>query len=715
MSGVGTNELEARAFVDELIANAGGTTVRITVANLLRLMPGEVSGPVYQTYAELAADLAWVESAVALVWGDDDEQLRGLYRKTGDAGSGTWTRYADSPISAVAMAAAYASAQAAAGSADTASTKAAEVVSLHDEAGQYARGNYAGKSTFEDEDPGLWDKGVADVPAAHPLGRTKALWANERNTYYLPVSDGAYQEDVNGRTFEISGWLYNASTVDVRVGIRITGTTGSFSWINTFAGSANGNAWVYVSTRITFNQTSKSWVPFLQVNGWAPGDTLSAFWTDIEFRDVTDLAAAAAASASQQTATTKAGEAAASAQSASDDAATATTKANEAAASALTASDAAATATSKANVATNAQAAAEAARDQTLAAFDNFDDRYLGAFASEPTTDNDGNPLVSGTLFYDETAGGMKVYTGSTWAAAYISSAGVLLAAENLSDLTDPAAARGHLGLKTAATYDVTDDPDLGVNGGQLPIRSNVAAAIAAAFNGKLYDFQEFTASGTWTKPATALSTDVVVVQIVGGGGSGGRNNNAGGSGGGGGGGIIAKFETIDDFGATETVVVGAGGAAVTSNTNGNGGGNSTFGTSGNPIFLRATGGARGLQGGTGVSGGAGGIAYFGNLEPSFALSAGGNGGNFKSNASPFPGGNAIYGAGGGGGSYPKGDNEASGGPSQFAGNGGWGRRWSAGEDGKFPGGGGGGARDVARSGAGAPGVVRVWCYRKET
>jgi len=73
-----------------------------------------------------------------------------------------------------------------------------------------------------------------------------------------------------------------------------------------------------------------------------------------------------------------------------------------------------------------AQTAAEAARDATLLAYDNFDDRYLGVFASDPTVDNDGDPLVAGSLYFNSADGSMKVYTGSAWVAAYVSGTGFL-------------------------------------------------------------------------------------------------------------------------------------------------------------------------------------------------------------------------------------------------------------------------------------------------
>ena len=78
-------------------------------------------------------------------------------------------------------------------------------------------------------------------------------------------------------------------------------------------------------------------------------------------------------------------------------------------------------ASSSATDAQNAQTAAESARDQTLAAFDSFDDRYLGTKTADPTLDNDGNPLVAGALYFNSVSGIMKVYTGSTWVAAYVS------------------------------------------------------------------------------------------------------------------------------------------------------------------------------------------------------------------------------------------------------------------------------------------------------
>lgn len=148
------------------------------------------------------------------------------------------------------------------------------------------------------------------------------------------------------------------------------------------------------------------------------------------------------AASSASTATVKAGEASGNANSAATSAATATAKASEAAASATGAAGSATAATTKASEASasaNASAtsatasqtaktaaeaaktAAESARDATLAAYDSFDDRYLGVKASDPTVDNDGNALVAGTLYFSSTFGAMRLYTGTQWTAAYVS------------------------------------------------------------------------------------------------------------------------------------------------------------------------------------------------------------------------------------------------------------------------------------------------------
>ena len=96
------------------------------------------------------------------------------------------------------------------------------------------------------------------------------------------------------------------------------------------------------------------------------------------------------------------------------------------------AASAAAAATSATNAANSASAASSSASSaassaaDAAASYDSFDDRYLGSKASDPATDNDGNALLTGALYWNSTVGEMRVYNGSAWVAAYLPAAGYL-------------------------------------------------------------------------------------------------------------------------------------------------------------------------------------------------------------------------------------------------------------------------------------------------
>ena len=159
----------------------------------------------------------------------------------------------------------------------------------------------------------------------------------------------------------------------------------------------------------------------------------------------TNSANAAATSASQ--AASSASSASTSASTAQGGATTATTQAGIATTQATNASNSAtAAATSAANAATSeanalasknaasvseanagASAVSAASSAATAAALlDNFDDRYLGAKASDPALDNDGNALLVGALYFNTTDGVMKIYTSSGWIAASSASVATL-------------------------------------------------------------------------------------------------------------------------------------------------------------------------------------------------------------------------------------------------------------------------------------------------
>jgi hypothetical protein len=110
--------------------------------------------------------------------------------------------------------------------------------------------------------------------------------------------------------------------------------------------------------------------------------------------------AAASASSAAQSATNAAASAASAAQSATNAAASTSAAAQSATNAATSASSAAASATAAA------------------ASFDAFDDRYLGAKPNDPVTDNDGNALQVGALYWNTTINEMRVWNGSSWRVA---------------------------------------------------------------------------------------------------------------------------------------------------------------------------------------------------------------------------------------------------------------------------------------------------------
>ena len=131
-------------------------------------------------------------------------------------------------------------------------------------------------------------------------------------------------------------------------------------------------------------------------------------------------ASSASASASTATtqagiATTKAGEASTSATNAASSASSASSSASTATTQATNASNSASAASTSATNASNSASAAATSASNAEAAYDSFDDRYLGPKASDPSTDNDGDALIDGALYFNTTGNVLKYWDGSAW------------------------------------------------------------------------------------------------------------------------------------------------------------------------------------------------------------------------------------------------------------------------------------------------------------
>ena len=146
-----------------------------------------------------------------------------------------------------------------------------------------------------------------------------------------------------------------------------------------------------------------------------------------------------------------------------------------------------------AQAAASSASSASSAASAAISSFDAFDDRYLGDKASDPATDNDGNALLTGAMYWRTTSpAGLKIWDGSAWVAAALSSvsaSGVGVAPSGPLTDTDVQSA-----LSTLAEGSL-------VFQGRSARSSNTA--LVASDCGKLIDIT----SGTFTQTFTAAAT----------------------------------------------------------------------------------------------------------------------------------------------------------------------------------------------------------------
>lgn len=99
MSGTATTNLPLSDSADDVIGNAAGSTIRVSMARLAALL-GTLQGPAYGSVTQLQADTAWPGGAIGSVYGGTAAQI-GVYRKSGAPGSGSWSRIGDLPVNSI--------------------------------------------------------------------------------------------------------------------------------------------------------------------------------------------------------------------------------------------------------------------------------------------------------------------------------------------------------------------------------------------------------------------------------------------------------------------------------------------------------------------------------------------------------------------------------------------------------------------------------------
>ncbi|MEQ5872923.1 hypothetical protein J4E08_24095, partial [Sagittula sp. NFXS13] len=267
------------------------------------------------------------------------------------------------------------------GAASSASTSEALSSTARRRAETAATGNLLTEGSFEDLDhlnqTDFTSGAIVNVPEAHPLGRSQALRQNYRDVYWPSMIDG----DIRGRTYRITGWVYNeVSTAQARVGFQLRYAEGGSTWPTVQVANPGQVGWVAFDVELTINPSYSpctGYRLFTQQNGHQGTHTLLCYWTDLRWEDITNVVASQeAATASAGSATTAssqadlAGQRASAAETAQQAAETARSGATSARDAAVTArqgaEDAQATATTQAGVAT--QAATDAGDAATASA-----------------------------------------------------------------------------------------------------------------------------------------------------------------------------------------------------------------------------------------------------------------------------------------------------------------------------------------------------------
>jgi len=134
-----------------------------------------------------------------------------------------------------------------------------------------------------------------------------------------------------------------------------------------------------------------------------------------------------------------------------EDSAAAQNAASEAASSASSASSSASSASSSASAAASSASAAQTAQAAAEAAKESIDGLYLGALATDPTLDGNGDPVTTGDWYFNTTSNQTRIYDGSAWEAMIV----------DVIDDTSPQLG-GDLDLNS---YDITGTGNIDITG----------------------------------------------------------------------------------------------------------------------------------------------------------------------------------------------------------------------------------------------------------
>lgn len=250
----------------------------------------------------------------------------------------------------------------------------------------------------------------ASISAANSATSATNAETSYQNTLAIYGSSVDIQNAVNSALSSAAAAAISEANAASSASAASTSETNAQTYSNNAALSAiaAGNSETAAATSASSALASKQAAAISETN--AAGSATSANTSAVSASNsaINASTSASSASASATAASTSETNAASSAVSASNSATAASTSETNASASAVNAS------TSESNAASSAaSAASDLLAIQII--YDNFDDRYLGNKASDPTVDNDGNPLLVGAIYFNTTVNETRFYNGSIW------------------------------------------------------------------------------------------------------------------------------------------------------------------------------------------------------------------------------------------------------------------------------------------------------------
>jgi hypothetical protein len=291
-----------------------------------------------------------------------------------------------------------------------------------------------------------WEYPVAEAQTAQTAAETAQTAAELAETNASTSETNAAASATAAATSETNAGNYQVSAAASEANAATSETNAATSETNANTSAANAAS---SESNAATSEANAATSATAAANSATAAATSA---TDAATSESNAATSASNASTSETNAASSANDASTSEGNASASASAAAVSEANAASSQSSAATSATNAATSATNAANSESNASATLAQVQTIYDNFDDRYLGNKSSDPTTDNDGNALATGTFYYNTTTNELKVFSGSAWVAPSTSASNSASAAATSATSAATSATNAATSATNAAT-----------------------------------------------------------------------------------------------------------------------------------------------------------------------------------------------------------------------------------------------------------------------